>query len=155
MAAASPSTSELRLAGPDDAPALNRLARSAYAVWVPVLGREPQPMATDWATLFDRMEIWALDGPSGIEGALALQAGAGWLTVWSVAVAPSRQGEGLGGTLLDYAEARARQLGHAEVRLFTNLLMTRNQAIYAARGYRETHREVTPAWTAVHMAKAV
>ena len=112
-------------------------------------------MATDWTTLFERMEIWALDGTAGIDGALALQPGAAWLTVWSVAVVPARQGEGLGGALLDFAEARARQLGHPEVRLFTNALMVRNQEIYAARGYRETHREVTPAWTAVHMAKVL
>jgi len=31
--------------------------------------------------------------------------------------------------------------------------MVRNQQIYAARGYRETHREVTPRYTVVHMAK--
>ncbi len=122
---------------------------------MPVLGRAPQPMATDWATLFDRMEIWALDGAGGLAASLALEPGEGWLTIWSVAVSPARQGEGLGQRLLDFAEQRARALGFGEIRLFTNMLMARNVALYAARGYRETRREVTPAWTAVHMAKAV
>lgn len=151
----SPFTFELRRAGPQDAPALNALARLAYGAWVPVLGREPQPMATDWATLFDRMEIWALEGSDGLAASLALQPGNGHLTIWSVAVAPARRGEGLGARLLDLAEQRTRDLGGTEIRLFTNALMARNIALYTARGYRETRREVTPAWTAVHMAKAV
>lgn len=112
-------------------------------------------MATDWATLFDRMEIWALDGGAGLEASLALEPGEGCLTIWSVAVSPARQGEGLSRQLLDFAEQRARDLGFSEIRLFTNLLMARNIALYAGRGYRETHRVVRPAWTAVHMAKAV
>ncbi len=112
-------------------------------------------MATDWAALFDRMEIWALDGPAGLDASLALEPGAGCVTIWSVAVCPARQGAGLGRALLDFAEARAHALGQGEIRLFTNALMARNIALYGARGYRETGREVTAAWTAVHMAKAV
>ena len=63
----------LAWATPGDAPELNRLARAAYARHVAAIGREPQPMATDWTTLFDSMEIWALDGPDGIEASLALE----------------------------------------------------------------------------------
>jgi ribosomal protein S18 acetylase RimI-like enzyme len=112
-------------------------------------------MASDWVTLFDRMEIWALDGATGLMASLALEPGPGFVTIWSVAVAPASQGTGLGARLLDFAEARARALGCTEIRLFTNALMARNIQLYTARGYRETRREATPAWTAVHMAKAV
>ena len=62
-----------RRAIPDDAAALNALARAAYAVYVPVIGREPQPMATDWQTLFASQEIWIIDGPSGPTASLALE----------------------------------------------------------------------------------
>jgi GNAT superfamily N-acetyltransferase len=145
----------LRRATPGDAPELNRLARAAYARHVPAIGREPQPMATDWATLFDSMEIWALDGPDGIEASLALEPSESWVTIWSVAVAPSVQGTGLGSALLGFAEERAQALGRPEVRLFTNAKMAGNVALYAAKGYLETHREVLADRTIVHMAKTL
>ena len=150
-------TFELRLrrAGPGDADELNRLARAAYARHVPAIGREPQPMATDWATLFDSMEIWALDGPDGIEASLALEPGEDCLTLWSVAVAPPFQGTGLGSALLGFAEERAQALGRKKIRLFTNARMEGNVALYKAKGYLETHRETLPDRTIVHMAKVL
>jgi hypothetical protein len=45
---------------------------------------------------------------------------------------------GLEGAHCDHAEARA--LGLPTVRPYTHELMTKNQAIYAERGYGETHR---------------
>ena len=60
-----------------DAAALNALARAAYAIYLPVIGREPQPMATDWQTLFASQEIWIVDGPAGPIASLALEVAAG------------------------------------------------------------------------------
>jgi hypothetical protein len=40
----------------DDAVAIQRLTREAYAKWVPIIGREPKPMTVDYAEavmLFD------------------------------------------------------------------------------------------------------
>jgi ribosomal protein S18 acetylase RimI-like enzyme len=143
----------LRRATPGDASELNRLARAAYARHVAAIGREPQPMATDWATLFDTLEIWALDGPDGIEASLALEPGDDALTIWSVAVAPPFQGTGLGSALLGFAEERAAELGRPEIRLFTNARMAGNVELYAGKGYHETRREILPDRTVVYMAK--
>ena len=110
-------------------------------------------MATDWATLFDTMEIWALDGPDGIEASLALEQSDEAVTIWSVAVAPPFQGTGLGSALLGFAEERAQELGKAEIRLFTNAMMSGNVALYAGKGYLETRRETLPDRTVVYMAK--
>ena len=95
----------------DDAAALNALARAAYAVYVPVIGREPQPMATDWQTLFASQEIWIIDGPSGPIASLALEVEPAHVVIWSVAVLPEYQRKGMGRRLLDFAEARSRALG--------------------------------------------
>ena len=73
-----------RRATSGDAPALNALARAAYAVYVPVVGREPQPMATDWQTLFDAQEIWIVDGPTGPIASLALEIEPASVVIWSV-----------------------------------------------------------------------
>ncbi len=39
----------LRQATLDDALAIRELSRAAYAKWVPLIGREPQPMVADYA----------------------------------------------------------------------------------------------------------
>jgi ribosomal protein S18 acetylase RimI-like enzyme len=112
----------LRQAGPGDAEALNALARAAYAVYLPVIGREPMPMAVDWRTLLGEQEIWLIDGPE--EGrafaSLALQVKPDHLVIWSVAVEPQHQHRGIGRRLLAFAETRARELGLPEIRL-TNI----------------------------------
>lgn len=144
----------LRRATTADGDALNRLAREAYAVYVPIVGRAPQPMATDWATLLDGQEIWLFEATdASLLGSLALVVEPDHLVIWSVAITPAAQHRGLGRRLMAFAERRARALGRGEVRLFTNTLMARNIAFYRRLGYAETHRENLPDRILVHMAK--
>jgi GNAT superfamily N-acetyltransferase len=69
------------------------------------------------------------------------------------AVAPGWWGRGLGRQLLELAEDRAREAGLAELRLYTNALMTENRAYYARRGYRETGRQTVDGFDRVYLAK--
>src|SRR5262245_21561958 len=85
-----------RRATTDDAAALNALARAAYEIYVPIIGREPMPMAVDWASLVSVQEVWIIDGLSGeAVASLALALEPDHLVIWSVAVAPAHQGRGL------------------------------------------------------------
>ena len=59
----------------------------------------------------------------------------------NIAVDPEHQGKGLGRTMLDLAERRAREQGFDTIRLYTHHLMVDNQRIYERDGYVETHRE--------------
>ena len=136
-----------------DADALNALARAAYAIYLPVIGREPQPMATDWQTLFASQEIWIVDGPAGPVASLALQVAPAHVVIWSVAVMPEHQHKGMGRRLMEFAEGRSRALGRPEIRLFTNAKMVRNIALYHRLGYGETRREELPDRVIVHMSK--
>lgn len=139
-----------------DVAALNALARAAYAVYVPVIGREPVPMAVDWATLLSEKEIWILDGALGdAVGSLELDIKTDHVMVWSVAVAPAHQHLGVGRSLMRFVEARARELQRPQVRLFTNARLERNIALYARLGYVETRREHLPGRVLVHMSKLV
>src|SRR5262249_35960281 len=139
-----------------DADALQALAREAYAHYVPVIGREPQPMAADWRSLLDEQEIWIIDGSDGTaEASLALEIEPAHIIIWSVAVSLQRQHQGIGRRLMAFAEARARTLGRSEIRLFTNALMVRNIALYRGLGYIETRQERLPDRVIVHMTKAL
>ena len=54
---------------------------------------------------------------------------------------------------MDFAEQRARQLQLPRLALYTNQVMTENQAIYAHLGYRETARRPVDGYQRVFMQK--
>jgi GNAT superfamily N-acetyltransferase len=65
---------------------------------------------------------------------------ADYLLLDNVAVAPERQGSGLGRRLIAFAEAEALRLGYPEIRLYTNAVMHENLSIYTKVGYQEFAR---------------
>ena len=90
-----------------------------------------------------------------VRGVLVLRPAAGHLLVWSVAVDPAFQGKGVGRRLLAFAEEEARRRGLAEVRLFTNELMTENIDFYRRLGFEETERRTEGTYRRVFFRKAV
>ena len=80
------------------------------------------------------------------------------LMIYSIAVAPPFQGRTLGRQLLAYAERVASDRQLAELRLYTNVRMQRNIALYRSCGYAEVGRRphsVRPGEVLIDMAKAV
>ncbi len=71
-----------------------------------------------------------------------------------LAVAPDRQGEGLGSRLLAAVEHHAQPQVRA-LTLFTGERSHRNLGLYARRGYIETHRTDAGNHELVHMRKPV
>ena len=145
----------IRRARPDEAPTLKALVELAYAPWVPVVGRRPMPMDDDYGARVSAGEAWVLEEAGAVHGVLVLEDHADHLLLHNVAVEPARRGEGDGRALLDFAEAEARRRGSPEIRLYTNELMERNIALYAARGYAETERQREKDFARVFMAKRV
>ncbi len=148
----------VRRARPEEAPLLRALVERVYAPWVPVLGRRPMPMDDDYEARVAAGEAWVLDEAGavrGVLGVLVLVERADHLLLENVAVEPARKGKGDGRALLDFAEAEARRRGLPEIRLYTNELMERNIALYAARGYAETERRWEKGFRRVFMAKRV
>jgi GNAT superfamily N-acetyltransferase len=133
----------IRRATPADSEGVRALTRSAYAKWVPVIGREPRPMTADYDRAVVEHMIDLLED-AGVPAALVeMSAFADHLLIVNVAVHPDRQGKGLGTRLLRHAEGVARDLGLSELRLYTNAAFTSNIALYQRRGYREYRREPT------------
>jgi ribosomal protein S18 acetylase RimI-like enzyme len=124
----------------DEVDAVRRVVRDAYAIYVPRIGREPAPMGSDYVQLVeDRMVSVAVERDE-IVGVLVLIPQHDSLLVENVAVAPAKQGRGVGRALLEYAEARSRTLKLGKVSLYTNVLMTENQSFYRRLGYVEAGR---------------
>jgi N-acetylglutamate synthase-like GNAT family acetyltransferase len=146
---------EIRRASVADLPALRALVREAYAPYVPRIGREPAPMTADYAALVEAAEVWVATDDRGVAGVLVLHSQADALFLENVAVAPAAQGRGIGRALIAHAERRARELGLAEVTLYTNAKMTENLALYPALGYVETDRRREDGYDRVFYRKPV
>ncbi len=71
-----------------------------------------------------------------------------------LAVAPDRQGEGIGTRLLLAAEARAPE-GVTTIKLFTGEHSAGNIRLYTRHGYRETHRAPAGTHSLVYFEKAL
>jgi GNAT superfamily N-acetyltransferase len=130
----------IRLAAGPDAGTIALITAEAYRHYVPRIGREPAPMITDYAGAVQAGHAWIAEEAGEPVGIMVLELHGDHLLVENLAVRPAAQGRGAGRQLLARAEELARELGYAEVRLYTNEAMTENIAYYPRRGYTETHR---------------
>ncbi|MFO1146914.1 MAG: GNAT family N-acetyltransferase [Alsobacter sp.] len=147
--------SGLRRATTADLDAVVALQHAAYARNRPILGVEPIPLQADYARVLREWEVWLAEDGEGLAGILIMQARPGDLLIWSIATAPSRQGQGFGGQLLAAAQMRARQLGRDLLRLYTGQKLTANVAWYSRHGFQVERVEAMPDRTAIHMVKAI
>jgi ribosomal protein S18 acetylase RimI-like enzyme len=130
----------MRLARPDEHELVRDLVRTAYAKWVPILGREPLPMTADYQALTAGGHVHVMLDRDAICGVLVLLLEPDHLMLDNICVHPNWQQHGLGDRLLAFVESFARQHHRDEIRLYTNALMTTNIAYYLKHGYLETER---------------
>lgn len=136
-----------------DVAALEALQRAAYERNRDLLGVEPLPLQADYREIVARMEVWLFGPNEALRGALALEAEPDALLIWSVATAPQAQGAGLGRTMLAFAEARARELSLATLRLYTGERLRDNIDWYRRRGFAIDRVEALADRSIVHMSK--
>lgn len=145
---------ELRRAGAADAEAIRDLTRDAYAKWVPLIGREPKPMAADYAAAVQRHLIDMLYVDGALAGLIEIIPEPDHMLIENLAVSPAFQGRGLGHHLLSHAETLTASRRHNVIRLYTNKLFAANIEFYLKRGYRLDREEPFPGGTiVVHMSK--
>jgi len=125
----------------------------AYGHYVERIGMRPGPMDADYEAVARGGDAWVADEGGEIAGLLVLEAHGDHLLIENVAVEPARQGQGIGRALLAFAEERAAELGLGELRLYTHIKMTENQALYARLGYREDERRCEQGFARVFMSK--
>lgn len=140
-------------ATPSDVPAVRQLVRDAYAKWVPVMGREPIPMLADYDLAVREHEVDLFYVEGALAALIEVILHPDHLFIENLAVAPGHQRLGLGRQLLAHAEARARELGLAEMRLLTAQKMAGNVAFYQSFGYWVTRTEPFKGGFTVYMSK--
>ena len=141
----------MRPATPADLPVIRDIVTVAYARYLDRMDRPPAPMLADYAAEVESGRLWVAGEP--VTGLIELTETGDSLHVANVAVHPSAQGTGLGRRLMEFAEEQARQRGLTRLDLYTNEVMTENQAIYTHLGYREVDRHAEDGYRRVYMEK--
>ena len=139
-----------------DVDAVHRITARAYSVWIPVLGAPPLPMTDDHTPRVARGEVLLACDAEQVLGLIAVEPEADHDLIFNVAVDPHHAGKGIGPRLIGEVERRAKAAGKSGVRLYTNVLMEKNIALYLKLGYAELGRRPNPArrgFTIVDMIK--
>jgi GNAT superfamily N-acetyltransferase len=143
----------IRQAEPADRAVIERVVHDAYICYVSRIGRVPAPMDDDYQLRIAEGVVRVLTIQDEIAGLVVLLPKADYLLLDNVAVAPERQGSGLGRRMIAFAEAEALRLGYAEIRLYTNAAMHENLSIYTKLGYQEFARVQENGFHRVFMRK--
>ena len=141
----------LRQASAADLPVVREIVTAAYDKYLVRMDRPPAPMLRDYAPAVEAGTLWVAGEP--VAGLISLIPEGDSLLIENLAVRPETQGTGVGRALMDFAELRARRLGLTRLTLYTHVVMTENQAIYAHLGYREVERRTADGYHRVYMEK--
>jgi ribosomal protein S18 acetylase RimI-like enzyme len=142
----------IRRAAPDDLQAIETIVEDAYSVWIPRIGRRPVPMDSDYPAKVEEGVVYIAEDEV-VVGLIVLIETDTHMLVENVAVAPGRQGTGVGRLLLDHAEKHARERGVSQLDLYTHAAMTENRALYRRLGYEEVASAGEDASPRVHFTK--
>lgn len=150
-------TVTLHRARPDDCAAVTKIQHAAYRKNRRLLGVEPLPLQADYPAIFKTCEVWLKSAEiavTGIDAVLILETGRPKdVLIWSIAIQPSRQQQGIGKALLACAEQRARELGRDSIRLYTGEKLTHLINWYDRSGYEVERVEELEDRNIVHMYK--
>ena len=139
------------LAGPGDVPRILAIARSAYAKYVPRIGREPAPMTANYAAEAAAQRIVVIGSAGRVSGYMVAWPEVDAYFIDNIGVEPRCQGSGFGRRLIDHAAAEAGRLRLPALRLYTNVAMVESLSMYTHLGFVETHRAEESGFQRIYM----
>jgi len=115
---------------------------SAYSIYKErIKGQTLPPLEVNYATEINNFPTWVAESNGKIVGGLIMCFDNARATLSNIAVNSDFQGHGLGRSLLDYAESKAKEHGFKKLHLTTHVLLTENLEIYKHLRWKETNRE--------------
>lgn len=135
-------TWQMREATLKDADGLQNCMESAYSLYLERMGgvRLP-PMEVDYLDEILKYPCWVVDAEGLILGGLIMDFKNEKATLANIAVNPKFQGQGIGGELMRFAEAQAKDKKYSDLHLATHILLEENIALYRYLGWQETGRD--------------
>ncbi len=146
----------LRAAEPSDSAAIASCVCEAYIHYIERIGKQPGPMLENYLDVIRDSLVHVAVGDSGrVLGAIVLQETPEGFYVDNVAVRPSVKGQGVGRTLLQFAEREATRRGYQSIYLATHELLVENRALYEKVGYVQYDQRVVNGYPRVFLRKAL
>jgi ribosomal protein S18 acetylase RimI-like enzyme len=152
----------LRAATVDDAAGMAAVIAASFAQYrgrlVPESGAFRETAATIAAELEGGAGAIVAERNGEVLGCVLVEEKEGDLYFGRLSVLPSARGRGLARQLIEAVEIEARRRGLAGVRLGVRIVLTDNQRLFQALGYRETSREAHPGFdhpTSINMRKSL
>lgn len=135
-------TWHIREARPEDADGLKRCMQSAYSIYQERLGgsRLP-PMDSDYLSEILNYPTWVVDADGIILGGLIMVFDNQKASLANIAIDLKVQGLGIGGELMQFAEAQAKEKRYSELHLATHILLEENISLYQHLDWEETSRD--------------
>lgn len=131
----------IRKAASSDGPALEQCMHAAYQPYTDRIdARDLPPLNVDYAEEIRVAEVWIAESDNKVVGALLLATTGDEFSVANLAVHPRFQGNGLGRSLLDFAEKEALGRGYSEMCLSTHSKLSGNISLYRDLGWSEFAR---------------
>ena len=142
----------IRPAIAEDVAAIEAIVERAYGVYVERIGMRPGPMEDDYG---ERVEagLVSVAADDGVIGLIVLVRRPESLLIENVAVDPDRQGDGIGGALLAFAEDEAARAGRDRLTLYTHEKMSENLVLYGRLGYTVDERRRHDGFALVFLSK--
>ena len=110
-------------------------------------------MLEDYTSVIGPRDVTVAVRGAAVVGVLILGETNEGFRLFTIAVHPSLQKQGLGRRLLRLAETEAARRGHASIHLSTNEKMVENQALYRKIGYLEYDRRIEDGYSRIYMRK--
>lgn len=99
---------QIRAGRLEDQPAIVAIARAAYAVYVPLIGKAPPPMVADFSRPIADGQVWVATIDRVVQAYLVAFSRDDHLFLENIGVCPGVQGAGLGRKLMQKTEHLAQ-----------------------------------------------
>ena len=143
----------IRRGAAGDVDLIRSFTRAAYAKWIPLIGREPLPMAADYETALRQHRFDLLYKDGVLAALIETITRDDHLHIQNLCVSPKFQRLGLGSQLLNYAQEMAKQKNLPALRLDTNKYFTGNVDLYLRHGFSIAWEKPVDGGVHVHMVK--
>ena len=132
----------IRKAVQDDSFYLQSCMELAYTSYQGRMGgKRLPPMDVDYSCEIRDFPTWVAEFNGNIVGGLIMMFEKDYASIANVALHPDFQGQGIGGSLMKFAETVAKEENYSELRLATHVLLTENVSLYLHLGWTEIDRD--------------
>ena len=146
---------QLRRGTTEDIDLIRDFTRAAYAKWIPLIGREPLPMAADYETAIREHRFDLLYKEDALAALIETITRSDHLHIQNLCVSPEFQRLGLGSQLLNYAQDLAVEEKRDRLRLDTNKRFTGNVDLYLRHGFKIDWEKPVDGGFHIHMVKRI